>query len=244
MRRLLIAALAVLAACGGIKDQPLTERTMDRVRESKDLTEQDRTLLAGYMARTAWDRVQKGDSTPDFFDPDVTVGEAIEAQRRHVHADSVRRAGEDRAADQARQRREADLARARSAVSVTVSAKRNLPSDANAGRYSNVAVLTVGVANTGDQPVTGVKGRLVVRDLFDDEIIALEYKHDDPLAPGARAQAERFYEINRYIEDHGRFYQTDFEKMKVAWEPQVILFADGTRLDVAEPAREPLFRLP
>jgi hypothetical protein len=237
MRRLFIATLVALAACGGgIKDAPLTEHTMERVRDSKDLTETDRTLLAGYMARTAWDRMQKGgDTTPEFFDENVTVGEAIESQRRWAAQDSARRAGERRQADEARQRREADLARARSAASVTVTGKRQQPEDPQAGRFSHHAVLTVAVANTGDRAITGIKGRLVVRDLFDDDVIALQFKHDDPLAPGARATGERFYEINRYIDEQTRLYGMEMEKLRFTWEPQTILFADGSKLEVAEP---------
>lgn len=248
MRRIVIAALVALAACGSIKDEPLTERTMDRVRESADLTEQDRSLLAGYMARTAFARMQKGDTTPNFYDADVTVGQAIEAQRLHVHQDSARRAAETRAREDARRRREAELARARAVASVTVTGKRRHPRSTEALRFSDHAVLSVAVANTGDRPIAGIKGRLVVRDLFDDGVIALEFKHDDALAPGARASVERFYEINPYIDREARFYGTEFEKLRISWEPRTLLFADGTRLDLPEPepasALDDLPRLP
>ncbi|HEX6040524.1 hypothetical protein [Longimicrobium sp.] len=235
MRRLFIAALVALAACGTIKDEPLTESTLERVRESTDLTERDRGLLADYMARTAFARMQKGDTTANFFDPDVTVGEAIEAQRLYAREDSLRRDKEKREREAARQRRDAELARARALASVTVTGKRKHPRSTEAMRFSDHAALSVAVSNTGDRPIAGIKGRLVVRDLFDDPVIGLEFKHDDALAPGARATVERFYEINPYIDREARLYATDFEKLKVTWEPRTILFADGTRLDLPEP---------
>jgi hypothetical protein len=240
MRRILIATVAVLAACGDIKDQKFTESAFEKFRESPQTTETDRTLAAAYMARHAFAQVTKGDTTPDFFDESVTIGEAIEAERKRVAADSARKDTERRAADDARRRREAELARARGMVSVTVTGREKRPRNSQAYRFNDVAVLSVALVNNGTQPVTGVKGRLVVRDVFDDEIIRLEYKHDDAIAPGARVVTERFYEINPYIDREVRLYQTDFDKLRITWEPQTLLLADGTRLDVAEPVREPL----
>lgn len=248
MRRLLIAALAALAACGSIKDQPLTEENVKKLRESKDLTEKDRSLVASYMARTAFARLQKGDTTDMFFDDRVTIGQAIEAQRKYEHDDSVRNAATRRAADEARKRRQAQLAEARGMVSVTVTGKRQHPRSTQAMRFNDHAVLSLAIANTGTRPIAGIKGRLLVRDLFDDEIVSLQFKHDDPIAPGARATVERFYEINPYIDEQARLYATEFTKLKVTWEPQTLLFPDGTKLEIPDNAAEnladALMRLP
>jgi hypothetical protein len=240
MRRILIATLALLAACGDIKDQKFTEAAFQKFKDSPETTESERSLAAGYMARHAFAQVTRGDTTPDFFDESVTIGEAIEAERTRVAADSARKAAERRAAGEARQRREAELARARGMVSVAVTGMSKRPRNAQAYRFNDVAVLSVALVNNGTQPVTGVKGRLVVRDVFGDEIIRLEYKHDDAIAPGARAVTERFYEINPYIGREVRLYQTDFDKLRISWEPQTLLLGDGTRLEVAEPVRDPL----
>lgn len=238
MRRTLIAALALaIVACGNIKDQPLTEATLTKVRDSRELTPRETDLLAGYMARTAFTRMMKsGDTTANFFDAKVTVGEAIEAQRQFLHDDSVRVANEKRAAEEAVRRREAELQRLRGIVTVTVAGKRQQPRNADAWRFNDYTVLSISLSNTGDKPVSGVKGRLIVRDLFDDEVITLGFKHDDALAPGARATVDRFYEINPYIDDEVKLYRTELEKLRITWEPETLLLADGTRLELSADA--------
>jgi hypothetical protein len=239
MRRILIAALVLAAAaCGNIKDEPLTQATFAKVHDSHELTPRETELLAAYMVRTAFGQMLKsGDTTTaSFFDKNVTVGEAIEAQRKFVHDDSVRVANEKRAAEEALRRREAELARLRGIVTVTVAGKRKQPRNSDAWRFNDYAILSISLSNTGGKPVTGVKGRLIVRDLFDDEIITLGVKHDDAIAPGAHTVVDRFYEINPYIDREVKLYQTELEKLRVTWEPETILFADGTRLELSADA--------
>lgn len=249
MRRILIAALALaVAACGNIKDQPLTEATLAKVRDSRDLTPRETDLLAGYMARTAFSRLMKsGDTTANFFDANVTVGEAIEAQRKFLHDDSVRVATEKRAAEEALRRREAELQRLRGMVTVTVAGKRQQPRNTDAWRFNDNTIFSLALSNAGDRPVAGVKGALVVRDMFDDEIIRLGYKYEEqPIAPGARVVDDAFYEVNEFIDDHVRLYQTPLERLKITWEPESIVFADGTRVELSADAatRDTTLRIP
>ncbi|HEU0015801.1 MAG TPA: hypothetical protein VFQ45_19135 [Longimicrobium sp.] len=229
-----LALLLLAAACSDVRDQPLTARTVAELKGADQLNAEERGLLVSYMLRATLGTtgLLGGDTKGAKLDGSVTIGEAIEAQRKFVRDDSIRAANEKKAEEQRLARRNAQLAEMRRAVTAAVVGKGFQAADTRNFQFQDYITFRLEVANNGSKPISGIKGGFVFRDQFDDEIISIGYKHDETLAPGAKATVNKVYDYNQYMDDHRKLRETPLDKLKVTWEPETVIFTDGTRLEL------------
>jgi hypothetical protein len=119
-------------------------------------------------------------------------------------------------------------------VGVSVKAKRLLPVDYDAGRYSAEVELTAVGENRSDRPVRAYQGTLVVQDLLGNQIIRLAVQSQTPLGSHHTQQFSQFYEINKFDNKDMNFAAEQFDNMVFKWEPEKIVFADGTNVEAAQ----------
>jgi hypothetical protein len=230
--RVIIMLLLVLSApaCSSPRDNKLTRENMEAISKTKDLTGEEVQLLQGYVMRTGLARALAGADTSQLFDSTKTIRTAIEEQRKWIHDDSVRTATEKAEAAAALQRYEQESARLRALVTVTPVRKGFSESD-----YQSYVTFQMVAKNNGDKAVSGFKGRVRVTDMFGDLIARLEVKEDNSLAPGAERVFRTAYGYNQFMDRDAKLRFTDYQKMKFVWEPEIVLFADGTQLAVPAP---------
>ncbi len=115
-------------------------------------------------------------------------------------------------------------------VVVSVTDKSNLPQDADAGRYSDRVELVFEVLNRTDRSVKGVQGKLTVYDLFGEIILAINCDFTGNSIPAGKSITvdDLGMEINQFMDEDVKFYNTDFDDLQFKYEVKNIVYEDGT----------------
>lgn len=135
--------------------------------------------------------------------------------------------------DKLQAEREAALKLMREAVTVTLVSKKLAEERGYSGIVMDEKLEVVfGYKNNTGKDIAGVKGRIAVQDLFGDELSAFQVSNDD----GIRAGGTRTWTGSRSVQfslsstNDRKLAGLASDKYKVVWEPQTIIFADGTSL--------------
>jgi hypothetical protein len=212
-----------------IKDKRLTAKNLEEVKSSDRLTEREKELIVAYVLRMGMKSIMQGESTKSVLDSTLTFADVIEKQRKWLIEDSIRVAEEKRLAEEALAKREAELAKLREIVLVSLLKKEYKEYD-----YESYVTITLAIVNNSDKTIKGIKGILRLQDMFDDPIINLQIKHDTKIPAGKREITTSSYEYNQFMDEHKRFRFTSLDKIKVKWEPEVIIFDDDTRIQLSD----------
>ena len=232
-------AVGMGVGCGGPKSVPLPDeinpQTMTASPELqeavKSLTDEERGLLTGFLMRREIGKSANGlfgvAAMPESEAKGVTVGKAIELQRAWIADKEAREAQEKALAEQVAAAREAKMESLRTAVTVSVASKVFRPRDFRRNRYEDDIALEVGFINHTDKALAGVKGTLVFADLFGEDFKRIGVAYDKEIGAGAVAIWKGFVDTNQFNKDDTKLAATELDRLKVRWEPDTILFADG-----------------
>lgn len=230
MKRLLhltaLAALLTLAGCQNPHDHELPsdiskidEGTRDAI---KKLPSEERELVAKYALRHTF-----GGDKPGAIG--VTIGQAIQEQKEFEAAAAQREA--EAAALKASMQKEHDdaVARMNKSVAVALVSKTYEESNFREGTYEDTIHLEIAIENKTDKAIAGVKGTAVFRDMFGDIITRSNVAITHDIPPNAKYlwQASKHY--NQFEQSDKTLRSTPTEKIKFEFEPDTIIFADGTK---------------
>lgn len=115
-------------------------------------------------------------------------------------------------------------------VILTVENKINYEEDINAWRFSPFVELVCKIENMTNKDIKGVQGDLVVNDLFGKEIITIgwDVTGENIPANGSITQEGYGLEINQFMDDHMKLYNTNYDDLKFEYKVTQIVYADGT----------------
>lgn len=115
-------------------------------------------------------------------------------------------------------------------VILTVKKKINYEEDINAWRFSPFVELVCKIENMTNKDIKGVQGNLVINDLFGKEIITIEWDVTGENIPanGSITQEDYGLEINHFMDDHMKLYNTNYDDLKFEYKVTQIVYADGT----------------
>jgi len=197
------------------------------------LPDEEKKLLVGYMMRAG---VAEAFGT---VPPERTIGEALQNQKEFVaekaaeaEAAAAEEAKQAALAAQVEEEHQRALAEARNALTVAVSSMDFIPSNARAGRYQDSFSLVIALQNNMDKDMSGVKGTVVFADMFDDEIKRVNLSLDEGIQAKQTFRWEGTFGFNQFMDEDVKLRNTELTKMKISWEPEVYLFADGTKMTV------------
>ena len=235
MRKLiLLAAVGVLAACSKPTD---TVIPADMAAWDKDLSpvvqklsEEDRKLLAAYLVRAKLGEVFGGKGVP----PATTVGAAIADQRQFLARKAQEEAEAKALAEKVQKERAAAMDQMRQAITVALVSKSiEIERGGSGMELDRHLVVKFAYKNNSGKDVAGVKGTVVVKDLFGDKLSAFGISNDDSIKAGQTAiwtgQRSIKYAIGSANKDE-KLAGLGTDKFTVEWDPETIVFADGTKL--------------
>lgn len=201
----------------------------------QSLPESDRALLAGYLLRSK----MKGDEAAI----GITVAGAIESQKswqieqeKIKAAEQVRKEEERQLRDEMQAKKQAMEKEMKDAVSVTVVKKSVVPEWGASGRVLVDEHLNVefGYRNNTEKDIRGVKGLIVVKDMFGDVLSEFLVSNDTPIPAGEAVtwKGSRSVKYGRNETNDRNFSELPEDAYTVDWSPRIIIFSDGTTFDV------------
>ncbi len=132
--------------------------------------------------------------------------------------------------------REKEMEAMEAAISVRLVDKTYRRSDAVAGTYAGRLRLEFEYGNRSGKDIRAFTGSVVFMDLFDREFLRVSLTVDDPISAGrVLSDNRKQLKISKFKEAHQKLLATKTEDLRTRFEPQSILFADGTRLGSVSP---------
>lgn len=224
-----IAFSALILGCSNPKDEVLppnmTEADMTVLAENvKSLSEEDKLLLTQYIIRSEMSKAFGGDGAST----GTTVGEAIDNQKQwNIKQEAEQQAKAERAA-KLKAEKDAKTAEFEKAVAVTVFDKDFVEVD-----WQSFINLDVDIKNNSSKEIAGLKGTINFFDKFGDLIRPFRFGDDTLDIPaGESYKGTLSWDYNQFMDEDSKFVNTSLESMKYNFEPEQILFKDGTKLDM------------
>lgn len=115
-------------------------------------------------------------------------------------------------------------------LTVSVENKVNVPRDTSKWIFNDSVKIDLLVANNSKKDISGFKGEVTYKDLFGDTILTSNYKNDAGIKSGEAKRIPLVIELNEFMPEHKKFFNTDLSKMKVIWNTKQIVFSDGQML--------------
>ena len=114
-------------------------------------------------------------------------------------------------------------------VTVALISKSSIPKDSSKWIFSNYCVMGFEVTNHTDKDIQGVQGILKSNDLFGEEILSAGCDFVGDTIPAHQSiSVELQFEVNEFMNDHMKLYNTEFKDLKCEYTVTKIVFTDGT----------------
>ena len=217
----LCISLLFCSSCTNIKDKKVTEENKDKILSevptSKDLTDEERQLLAGYVMRQSMASVFQGGKPG--LPTGKTLGEMLQEQRKWV------------AEEKAEEERQKQLA---TAIAAKQAEMRNIIGVAlysfaqRQGSFSDYAEVGYAYENRSTQDVRAFEGEVAYKDVLGNKLEEVQLKVLSPIKAGQKASMTDKLPFMVY----GGLRGKTLDDVKIEWRPKKILFADGTSAEI------------
>lgn len=231
---LLVLSFSVLTGCSNPKSTVIPKDVSKWDTELKPaiekLADEEKGLFAGYLMRAKLGEAFGGGGIPD----GMTVGKAIETQKEWI----AKTGSKDKESKALREKLEQERLVLRKQVdellTVTVLSLKIEPADFQSGKPFDRQMLKLGFQNKGKKDILGVMGSVHFIDIFDKDIGSVSFKYDDGIKAGATATWSGGRRYNEFLPEHRAIAGLSKGKYMVKFEPEMVIFADGSKLEVKE----------
>lgn len=190
------------------------------------LTPDERESLAKYFIRQ-----KMGEAFGQ--GPGVTAGLTIQQalnNEKDFEATQRQREAEQKALqEKIKAERTAAIQKMNDAVTVALT-RKELVKD----RFLERIEIKLAFANKSDKEISGIKGLAVFKNQFGDTIQKSGVEFDEDLPAHGQKEVERSRHFNQFDSDDVKFAGTEFEKIKMEFEPLMIIFKDGSKLEAPD----------
>ena len=226
----LFLVVAALAGCSKPTDAviPSDMAAWDKelAAQMKKLPDEDRQKVAAYLMRAKMGEAFGGKGVP----PGTTLGQALAEQKKWETEQAAKRAAEESLKAQLEKERADALGRLNKVVTVSLLAKRELPKNYDAGRYSERQEFRIGVHNNADKPVIGVAGELEFVDIFDKKVGAVTFRISERVEPGKSTTWTGSRDYNQFLDAHRAVWNLEEGKYTTRFVPEMVVFEGGEKL--------------
>ena len=227
-----VALLAIVAVNHFIIHNPRNAVIPENIADYKEklgdsikrLSESDSKLLMRYTVRHG---MLKAFGGGEAYKP-VTIGEAIDEQKSFSAQQTQHDAETEKLKADVEAERKAKMDEVNKAITVSYLGKKIHPGD-----YREFVEVRVAYQNNTNKDISGIKGRYVFKDVFGDVIFSLNSSMDRTLKASEKYTEEgRGFDYNRFKDQDAKFKDTPDDKIKFEFQPEAIVFADGSKVEI------------
>lgn len=226
-----LLACLLLAACS---DPKQTKLPADISKWSEDkglmeavgkLDESDRKLFGGYAARQVVSSAFGGSKIV----ADSTLGDALKTQQAWVEAKAAEAEKQKALAEQVKQQQLVALKEMNGTLTASLLQLKLNPVDYKNKQYSEYFSIEIALHNNTDVALAGVKGTVVLTDMFGEVIKRIGLTNDDQIDPGKTYIYSGTMDYNQFQAADKKLAAADTAKMKFDWEPDTYIFTNGKK---------------
>jgi hypothetical protein len=234
---ILLVLPLMLAACSRPKSLVIptdSSKWSSLADQTKDLESEDKRLLGAYLVRAA---AREALAHEQGVPPGTTVGEAI-YERDFEAKQKVEEAQAEALKARALAEHNAAIAHMKHLVTFAMVSKTYVPKNIYAERFNDRVTFVIAIKNNSPKNIAGVKGVIVFQDMFGSPIKRMNLSLDESIPARGEKIFDRYYmDVNQFESEDQKLAGTDLQKMKVIFEPEMIVFADGSK-ETAPEAQE------
>ena len=204
---------------------------MDEIKDMKGLTVDETRLLVAFQIQRGMGSAL-GTSSED--PSGKTVGELLAQLKKQAAEQKTAADRQKRLADEAKAKADALSAELRKSIDLTVYEKGFIPSDPMARRYNDQITIRCAYQNNSTKDIRAFRGKVQFTDLFGAEIFTSALTISNPIAAGKKGNWDGVIEYNQFLRPHQQLKNTDLKDMKVVWNPESVIFADGSKIGAGQ----------
>lgn len=220
----------ILSGCSNPKSVviPNNPNEWDTIKpQVEKLNEDEKKLLTQYLMRKAMGSAFGGNG----IQTGTTVGEAIKDQEKWLADKKAQEQAEAELKMKIEAQKKQEIDKINKILTVALTKKEGHSSYGN--DITNIGI-ELAFENKGDKDISGVKGIAHFNDMFDDKIQAVSLSYDDGVKAKSTAVYRGSLDYNQFMDKDIKLLNTDLNKLKFIFEPQVILFSDGSKVEISD----------
>lgn len=236
IRKFAAAAMvcAALAACSKPTDvvlpTDLSQWNDDFAQKIKNLSDDDKKLLTGYIVRAKMGEAFGGQGIP----PGTTVGQAIDAQKQWVADQQQQQAAQEQLKQQLEAKQAAAEAELNKTIVLTFIDQKYVPHDVQAEQFDDLFEVRVGIKNTGTKALKGVRAILVIKNTFGDVVTKTRLNVEEDIPPGGEYVWEGSRKLNQFEDEDKKLMNLEDGKFSTELHPILAVYADGSKVGVSD----------
>lgn len=221
----------LLSACSDPKDARLpadvgTWKDDTTIIEAvKKLTESEKKLFVGYATRRALASAFGGAQTA----PEISVGDALKAQQAWLDEKAAEEVKQKALAEQVKAQQLESLKEMNSTLTASLVELKLNPKDYENKHYSEYFTIRVAFKNNSTEALSGIKGTVVIRDMFGEVIKRIRLTNDTQIDPGASYIYNGTMDYNQFQAMDNKLASSDAAKLQFEWEPGMYIFVNGRK---------------
>lgn len=212
--------LLFIAGCG-VKDTVYTSANKEKILQDvgqSSMSQEEKGLFAQALLREAFGGYKLDGKK---------IGTIVDEQKK-FNFEKAKKEAEEKAA---KEKLEKELA---GYLTVGVESKESHPKDIYAGIYSPYVTMKVLVVNNSQKNIRGYKGYFTVKNIFNETIMKSGYHNDDGIKAAEKTSINLSKDINQFMDEDKKLYNTELSKLKFEWTTTAIIFDDGSSIGVKE----------
>lgn len=227
----IVFAGVLLSGCSDPKEARLpadvTKWTDDTslIDAVKKLDDSEKKLFIGYTTRRALASAFGGAQTVS----DITVGDALKAQQAWLDEKAAEEVRQKALAEQVKAQQLESLKEMNGTLTASLLELKLKPKDYENKQYSEYFSIRVAFKNNAAEALSGVKGTVVLRDMFGDVIKRIGLTNDTQINPGASYVYNGTMDYNQFKAEDNKLASADSSKLQFEWEPGTYVFVSGKK---------------
>lgn len=220
----------ILSGCSNPKNKeiPTDPDKWDTLKpEVEKLNDEEKQLLTQYIMRKAMGQAFGGGGV----EAGTTIGDAIDEQRNWIKEKDTQEKAEAELKAKVEAQKKAKIEQVNKILTVALTKKEGR-STYSFSEDPNEIYFEIAFENKGVKDISGVKGVAHFNDMFGDNIKSLSLSYDEGVKVDQMALYKASTNFNQFMSEDKALLSTDISKIKFTFEPQVVLFADGSKIEI------------
>jgi hypothetical protein len=207
MKKILTVLMAVIifCSCSKLDKKYSTETYLADIQEIRKEYTTGSSLIDGYVKKSIF----KGTNLSDMTYEEIW-DKAIEEQVKKKEIERIEKEIER-------------IEMMKKIVNVSITDKRLIRQD-----YSEDMAYNMIFENLSDKDIIAIKGKVVITDIFGEEIKSLNIKYDKTITAKGKYEGDYIYDWTRFSNEDNILNSKEIKDLKFVWKPENITFSDGT----------------